>query len=259
MMPTNKGMYKAQRRERQKQQEALVDEQMKLLASANLLLELDYLCILDFEATCNSGKIPKPQEIIEFPTLLMNVKTGDIESIFHHYIKPDVFPQLSAFCTELTGIEQATVDQGISIFDALSAHQQWLEEHKLVPWHRAATGAASGGSETPNKDESYKTFLYLTCGDWDLKTCLPKQLMYHGITKPDPHFEAWINVKTAFSHMYKIKPKGMAGMLAECDMELEGRHHSGIDDCKNIARICRKMLLEDGWKPQMTSWSTPPI
>ena len=30
------------------------------------------------------------------------------------------------------------------------------------------------------------------------------------------------------------------------DLELEGRHHSGIDDCKNIARICTKML-EDGW------------
>jgi ERI1 exoribonuclease 3 len=29
----------------------------------------------------------------------------------------------------------------------------------------------------------------------------------------------------------------MAGMLNILGMKLEGRHHSGIDDCKNIARI----------------------
>lgn len=50
---------------------------------------LDYLCILDFEATCNNVKpAPRPQEIIEFPTLLFNVRTGQVEDEFHHYIKP---------------------------------------------------------------------------------------------------------------------------------------------------------------------------
>jgi ERI1 exoribonuclease 3 len=34
----------------------------------------------------------------------------------------------------------------------------------------------------------------------------------------------------------------MAAMLQEAGLELIGRHHSGLDDCKNIARILRFML-----------------
>uniref|UniRef100_A0A7S4KAW0 Exonuclease domain-containing protein n=2 Tax=Odontella aurita TaxID=265563 RepID=A0A7S4KAW0_9STRA len=51
----------------------------------------------------------------------------------------------------------------------------------------------------------------------------------------------------------------MAGMLRELGMELRGRHHSGIDDCRNIARICERML-KDGWVPGggRSSVSTPP-
>ncbi len=34
-------------------------------------LTFDYYVILDFEATCDQGKTPKPQEIIEFPSALV--------------------------------------------------------------------------------------------------------------------------------------------------------------------------------------------
>ena len=40
-------------------------------------------------------------------------------------------------------------------------------------------------------------------------------------------------------------------MLTTLKMDLEGRHHSGIDDCKNIGRIATRML-EDGWRPALT-------
>jgi len=41
------------------------------------------------------------------------------------------------------------------------------------------------------------------------------------------------------------KPKGMDGMLNFLNLSLDGKHHSGIDDCKNIAKIFIKMW-EDG-------------
>ncbi len=44
------------------------------------------------------------QEIIEFPVIIFNTKTLEIESIFHHYIKPEVHPNLTEFCKELTKI-----------------------------------------------------------------------------------------------------------------------------------------------------------
>ena len=36
-------------------------------------------------------------------------------------------------------------------------------------------------------------------------------------------------------------------MFESCGLELEGRHHSGIDDAKNIARIAIN-LLESGYE-----------
>ena len=66
------------------------------------------------------------------------------------------------------------------------------------------------------------------------------------------HFQGrLINIKTAFQEQYGYKhPKGMAKMLGALKMNLEGRHHSGIDDCGNILRIARKML-DDGWVPEV--------
>ena len=43
---------------------------------------------------------------VEFPAVLLNTSTGSIESEFHTYVLPEENPQLSEFCTELTGITQ---------------------------------------------------------------------------------------------------------------------------------------------------------
>lgn len=62
-------------------------------------------------------------------------------------------------------------------------------------------------------------------------------------------YNRWINVKKSFQYHYGLKyATGMAGMLKRAGMELEGRHHSGIDDSKNILRLVQQMR-EDGWKP----------
>ena len=38
----------------------------------------------------------------------------------------------------------------------------------------------------------------------------------------------------------------MADMLDSVGLKLEGRHHSGIDDARNIAKVCIK-LVENGF------------
>eukprot|EP00526_Cylindrotheca_closterium_P012455 CAMPEP_0113615172 /NCGR_PEP_ID=MMETSP0017_2-20120614/7560_1 /TAXON_ID=2856 /ORGANISM="Cylindrotheca closterium" /LENGTH=463 /DNA_ID=CAMNT_0000524393 /DNA_START=75 /DNA_END=1466 /DNA_ORIENTATION=+ /assembly_acc=CAM_ASM_000147 len=202
--------------------------------------DTDYLVIVDFEATCNDNgsATPNPQEIIEFPAVLLNVKTGEVEDEFHHYILPDVHPKLSSFCTELTGITQETVDQqGISLKDALDLHYEWINKHNLT-------------NDVKNQ-EGKSQFLYVTCGDWDFKTCLPNQLAYHNQTVPQL-FSNWINIKKVYGKFYNRKARGMTTILNELDLKLEGRHHSGIDDSRNITRICARML-EDGWKPSATT------
>ena len=74
--------------------------------------KFDYLAVLDFEATCGrNGNQPKPQEIIEFPCALLNVRAGfEVEAIFHKYVRPVHHPLLTSFCTELTGITQVKIN-----------------------------------------------------------------------------------------------------------------------------------------------------
>jgi ERI1 exoribonuclease 3 len=39
----------------------------------------------------------------------------------------------------------------------------------------------------------------------------------------------------------------MTGMMNHLKIDIDGRHHSGIDDTKNITKIVDK-VLRDGWK-----------
>lgn len=61
-------------------------------------------------------------------------------------------------------------------------------------------------------------------------------------SKPDYDFNDFTTIK-------KCKPtvRGMTDMLELLELELEGRHHSGIDDCKNLTRVVQK-LMQEGYK-----------
>ena len=47
---------------------------------------------------------------------------------------------------------------------------------------------------------------------------------------------------------------GMVRMLNMLGLRLVGRHHSGIDDCRNIARIVQRMI-QAGWTPTSESYT----
>ena len=66
---------------------------------------LKYLLILDFEATCGDATNGQ-HEIIEFPTLVYDLETDEVKATFHEYVRPEVHPTLTEFCTNLTGITQ---------------------------------------------------------------------------------------------------------------------------------------------------------
>ncbi|KAI0830687.1 exonuclease RNase T and DNA polymerase III [Trametes gibbosa] len=195
---------------------------------------LRYLLVLDFEATCDdTGRVVRrgEMEIIELPTILYDIQQDKVEAVFHEYVRPIIHPHLTPFCTNLTGIQQATVDNAHPFPEVWQRFQEFLQTHNI-------TNSPSSAS-------------FLTCGDWDLKAMLPLQLRLSGLdVLPSPPFNRWINVKKAYQRFYGLRhPKGMEGMLNHANLALEGRHHSGIDDCKNILRLVRK-LREDGWKHQ---------
>lgn len=199
----------------------------------------EYICVYDFEAWCdkeeNGGN--KENEIIEFPVVIIDVKAQAIKSVFHTYVKPTIRPEITPFCTELTGITQEQVDGGMTLQHALR------ELHLFL-----------------GKEGIFQTeFIFLSCGDYDGKH-LKEEAALKGLFVPN-YLKRWINIKKTFPlHLFDgcepvydfsstetirhCKPvtKWMTDMLETCKLPLLGKHHSGIDDAKNIAGIVIECL-----------------
>lgn len=188
------------------------------------LTPFEYLLILDFEANCVETGGLVCQEVIEFPVVPIDVKNLKImeDKIFHTYVKPTVVKEITPFCTGLTGITQAQVDAGITLEETLAKLDKYM---------------ADNGFNSTNST-------IVTCGRWDLATCLKNEANYKKIHLKD-YLKKFINIKDAYMAMnFLSKAHGMPGMLSTYNLTLDGKHHSGIDDSKNIAKICIELLKQ---------------
>jgi len=181
---------------------------------------------MDFEATCERAEWCERRwqhEIIEFPAVLLDAGNLEVVDEFRAFVRPTERPRLTAFCTELTSITQAEVDGGELLPVVLGRFSAWLTGHGL--------DAAA--------------VLPVTCGDWDLKTMLPVECGRKWLEYPDA-LRRWCNIKDLFTQATQQSSRGMAGMLRTLGLRLEGHHHSGIDDSRNIARIFQTLLRRFG-------------
>ena len=51
---------------------------------------IDHLIVLDFEATCDDVSPPSPQEIIEFPSVLLSAHTFEVIAEFESFVRPEL-------------------------------------------------------------------------------------------------------------------------------------------------------------------------
>lgn len=190
-----------------------------------------YYCVLDFEANCSNPTNPAINEIIEFPGILYKSNENDIKEIsrFESFVKPRDNNKITDFCTELTSITQNDVDNAEFFDIVFKKYNKWLsniEECEQVYFNES-------------------NFVFVTCGNWDLKIMLPKDLERWNINKIPSIWKNWINIKIMYSDVYKKKAFGMVPMLNELNIEHSGKHHRGIDDCENIGKILIR-VLQDG-------------
>jgi len=176
---------------------------------------------LDFEANCTNQGSLKCQEVIEFPIVPVCLKTNKIlqDKIFHEYVKPTEVPEITEFCTGLTGITQETVNKGSTIQEVLQKCDAYMLKNGF------------------NNENT----VFVTCGNWDLNTCLKNEMTYKNIQYSE-YFKKFVNIKMMYESVTGQKAKGMDGMLQDLNLELDGKHHSGIDDSKNIAKILVELL-----------------
>jgi len=185
-------------------------------------LNKDYFLVLDFEANCSNDNT-RDHEIIEFPAVLVNAKDGTTIAEFRSFVKMVNHKKLSAFIKDLTHITDEQVANGLEWIACLVEFEKWCHVNNVTPANTTM----------------------VTCGDWDLKTMLKNQLILTK-TKLSPFLEelfgCWTNAKVPYVEYTKTKAKGMGGMLEHFGLELTGHHHSGIDDCRNIVKICNELV-----------------
>ncbi|WP_019634328.1 3'-5' exonuclease [Actinomadura atramentaria] len=175
--------------------------------------------VIDVEATCWDGPVPPGQhnEIIEIGLCVVDPAARRRVGRHRVLVRPDR-SEVSAFCTELTGLTPAEVATGVSFREACALLER---EHR-------------SGSR-----------LWASWGDYDRKQ-FEAQCGRAGVPYP---FEArHVNAKAVHAASRGLRRRlGMAAALRGSGMELEGRHHSGVDDAWNIAKLVLELVERGDW------------
>lgn len=168
--------------------------------------------VIDLEATCDDadGLPASDMEIIEIGAVWATAE-GTVLDTFQALVRPVVRPQLTPFCRQLTNIQQADVDDA-ELFPAVAARLASFAQRHQQP------GATWG-----------------SWGQFDAKQ-LARDCERHGIQNPLAAFEH-VNLKRRFAKARKIKEVGMARALQMVGLPLDGSHHRGLDDARNIAKL----------------------
>lgn len=201
---------------------------------------VEHVLLFDFEGTCDASDAGLSRlqqcalhEIIEFPALWLDAHTGAVRGTFHEYVRPTegadgdgAARPLSTFCTNLTGITQEQVDSASPLAEVVSRFLQWVASCGL-------TEALADGSA-----------LLIAHGGWDLGDQLPIEAARKQLALP-----AWLgsrtysDLKVLFALEYSgASSTSLRGMLQALGLEPKGRAHSGIDDCRNLARVVEWLI-----------------
>ncbi|GAV92274.1 LOW QUALITY PROTEIN: RNase_T domain-containing protein, partial [Cephalotus follicularis] len=160
--------------------------------------------------------------------------------LFHRFVRPTAMSE-QRINQYIEGkywkfVNRVWHDTALPFKEVLLQFEAWLTQHQL--WTKESGGPLNRAA-------------FITCGDWDLKTKVPEQCKVSMIKLP-PYFMEWINIKDAYSNFYWTEVSGMRTMLNHSNIPLQGSHHLGIDDTKNIARVLQRML-SDGAFMQITA------
>lgn len=179
------------------------------------MIKHDQLVIVDIEATCweNNQNPPGEQsEIIEVGVCTLDLATNAIGTPRSILVCP-TRSKVSSFCTQLTTLTQAQVEQGVMFATAC----QMLKDE----------------FETPHR-------MWGSWGKYD-HTMFVEQCAVFGVEYP---FSAsYVNLKQRFAKSYQLKPPiGMTEALEQLQLPLIGTHHRGGDDAFNIARLAAETV-----------------
>ncbi|KAG0333658.1 hypothetical protein BG000_008998 [Podila horticola] len=198
----------------------------------------DYMLAFDVEATCESGiSFEFPNEVIEFPVVLLDGKTLEVE----------------------------TVDNAPTFVEVLSLFEEWLTKHGIILGEYSPTKGhgIDNGHFSPSKKSSKRgarkgkggnlqltqpdfeygaSFCFVTDGPFDIRDFIAKQCLHSRIPRPSYFTKPYLDVRTLFrDHFDLVHWLNLEGMLKFLGETFVGRQHSGICDARNVGRILKQL------------------
>lgn len=173
---------------------------------------LDKYLVIDLEATCcDDLSIPREDmETIQIGAALTD-RRGKLIETLSLYVRPQVHPHLTEFCTRLTGISQDSVDSAELFPEAMLSLMLWLRHHNV-----------SNASQ----------FIWYSWGKFD-RHQLAMDCERHHI---ENHF--WSNHRNLARYVSKITGhRGRERAMTHLGIVFEGRRHDGLSDAVNAAKF----------------------
>jgi len=171
---------------------------------------VDNVLVVDIEATCSRDK-QMEMETIEIGAVLVDISNGELGDQFDEFVRPVRNPELTTFCTELTGITQEDVDGVISFPSVYERFRSWAEQKGMDG--------------------------FCSWGRFDALQ-LRRDCEFHGV---EYTFRTHVDLGRLFAKRFH-KRRGHRGALRMLRLEPVGRHHRGIDDAKSIAKMVPLLL-----------------
>jgi len=159
--------------------------------------------IFDLESTCSDKdkNFRKQSEIIEIGAV------KDTGEEFQAFIKPKKNPILTDFCKNLTTIKQEDVDSAEDFSKVINKFWEFVNGDIVYSW-----------------------------GIYD-KRMIQKECKRRKL----PWFFRHINLKEEYAKIRGIKQVSMKKALEIENIKLDGIHHRGIDDARNILKIFERI------------------
>ncbi len=176
--------------------------------------KLDRILVVDVEATCWEDDPPPGQssEIIEVGLCVLDVATLERVEQRTFLVRP-LRSTISTYCTQLTTLTQADVADGVTLAEVCRVLDQELQASAR---------------------------LWASYGDYDRKQ-FERDCAAAGVSYP--FGPTHLNVKTLVAVACGWpREVGMGEALKRLGLPLEGVHHRGGDDARNIAAILACVL-----------------
>lgn len=177
------------------------------------------LAIIDLEATCVEERDPAyPNEIIEIGLVIWNRQTSSFLKK-QIYVKPRL-SSITPFCTQLTGISDATLSNATPFPQAIQTLNSALSQFPTI------THWLSYGAYDKNQFQRQAQRDNTALGN------------FANIPHVNVKEQAWL----ALGNNPNRRPPGLSGALSSVGLSFIGSPHSGIDDAYNIARFTKEVL-----------------